>query len=402
MGREYLSRSASLTKCPVTRAKRRPNPPGSPRAETKTTVSHELHANDHMFSRGETPWHGLGTVLTAETNLTSAQALATAKLDWTVSLAALQTVPNGHDAQPVDCAKAVRRDDSGAVLGVVGNGFRPLQNAQAFQAFDAWSEAGLISYETAGSLRGGGRIWILARLGTSDLEIGSGDKIAPYVLLAHGHDGSLAVRVKATAVRVVCANTLAMSLGDSLPGIRITHRGDIATKAAQAVAAVDGVRVAAERQAAKWRAMAATPADGLDVARYLAAVYERPLDEIMGNGTDAKGAPRKQIRSLDPIGDLFDSPRGGQLATTEGTVWGLYQAVTAYLTHGGDGSQRDAGARLDSVAFGTAAGQIDRAELVADVLASVGIHKSSGITWDDLIGASTSELAGMVASKRAA
>lgn len=360
-------------------------------------MSHEITDTDHMFSRGETPWHSLGTVLPAGVNLTSGDALAAARLGWTVSLCALQTVPNGHDAQPVECAKAVRRDDNGAVLGVVGNGFRPLQNVQAFAAFDPWAQAGLISYETAGSLRAGARVWILARLAVPDLEIGKGDAVAPYVLLAHGHDGSLAVRVKATAVRVVCANTLAMSLGESLPSVRMTHRGDIAAKSAAAVAALDGVRLAAERQADRWRAMAAKQADDLDVARYLAAVYQRPIAEVIGDGKDDDGNQRKPIRALEPVADLFERPRGGQLATTDGTVWGLYQAITAYLTHGGDGSSRDAGSRLDSVAFGGAAAVISRAEIVADVLTSIGISRSSGVTWDDLIDSSTPELSAMLA-----
>lgn len=352
-----------------------------------------------MFAVGETPWHKLGTVLPAGTDLDSSAALAAAHLDWTVSLAELQTVANGHPTQAVEMAKAVRRDDTGRVLGVVGNGFRVLQNDRAFAAFDPWQRDGLIRYETAGSLRDGGRVWILARLAIADLEVGTDDKVAPYLLLAHGHDGSLAVRVKATAVRVVCANTLAMSLGESLAGVRFTHRGDVGGKADRAVASIDGIRIAAERRAERWRAMAARPAKDLDLPRFLAAVYERPLAEIIGDGRDPKtNEARKPARVLAPVTDAWDRPRGGKRATTTGTVFGLLQSVTQVLTHGAAGSERDSGSRLDSVAFGDAARLADRAEVVADVLASIGVHKSSGVTWEDLIDTSTTELRAMVGS----
>jgi phage/plasmid-like protein (TIGR03299 family) len=89
----------------------------------------------------------------------------------------------------------------------------PLQNDQAFQFFDPFVSSGLVTLETAGSLREGKRVWILARIAeNSDVGIVGDDIVRKYLLLSNSHDGTTAVRVGFTPIRVVCANTLAMAV----------------------------------------------------------------------------------------------------------------------------------------------------------------------------------------------
>lgn len=342
-------------------------------------MSHEIMARDSMFSaNGETPWHKLGRVIPGQVR-TAADAIAAAGLDWHVSLAALRT-DLGAD---VPMARAVVRDDTAEVLGVVGTGFRVLQNRDAFAAFDPWAAEGILTYETAGSLRNGGRVWILARLALDSMSIGKGDDVAAFALLAHGHDGSLAIRVKGTCVRVVCANTLAASLLDGAVTQRFTHRGDVVGKAANAVASLDGIREAAESQAAIYRALTnAGPKDDDAVLDYLAAVFQESSESLA-----AKGA-----RKAPAIADLFEGNAiGAGLATSAGTYWGLYNALTEYLTHhAGGGNGERAGKRAESSVWGSAAGDAERGLSVAYVLG----HDLA--TADEAKGMDTSELDNML------
>src|SRR4029077_19321005 len=124
--------------------------------------------------------------------------------------------------------RAVRRTSDSKVLGVVGPRYAPLQNMDAFAWFQPCLDTREAALHTAGSLRGGRRIWVLAKLNRDPLVIAEGDEIEKFVLLSHGHDGSLAVRAGFTPIRVVCQNTLSMAHGsDASKLIRVKHTKDV-------------------------------------------------------------------------------------------------------------------------------------------------------------------------------
>ena len=183
-------------------------------------MPHELSIVDgkaEMFCAGERPWHGLGTLM--ENRVTSFEAIQAAHLEWEVALTPLfagqvqgndiETVQKEDFFHYLDCPdhQATVRTDLNKVLGIVGRRYKPLQNREAFTFFDDVVGAGEAIYESAGALFGGRRVWILAKL-SEDLVIGGVDKIKPYLLLVNSHDGSQAVRMFYTPVRVVCNNTL--------------------------------------------------------------------------------------------------------------------------------------------------------------------------------------------------
>ena len=155
-----------------------------------------------MYVR-EKPWHGLGTQV--EEAPTSAEALRMAGLDWNVVQRNIQ-VCGGAKIQNY---KANIRDSDGTVLGVVTDRYKIVQNAEAFEFTDSLI-GGEVRYETAGSLNGGRKIWLLAKLPETEIV---GDKTEPYLCFTNTHDGSGAIRVCMTPIRVVCNNTLNLALG---------------------------------------------------------------------------------------------------------------------------------------------------------------------------------------------
>lgn len=163
----------------------------------------------------EPAWHGIGHVFSEAP--TTEQMLKESGLDWPVETVQLATWTNtnaGPEIETIVDHKAVRRVTDGRILGVVGPGYTPLQNRDAFAVFERFLTEGLFDYEAAGSLCEGSRVWVLARM-KQDMVVGKDDRIASYLLLGHAHDGTLAIRVGLTPVRVVCANTLAVALKDS-------------------------------------------------------------------------------------------------------------------------------------------------------------------------------------------
>lgn len=179
-----------------------------------------------MFWTGrERPWHGLG-VRVAQAP-TAKDALRLAGLDWKVEQVPLYT-PSGELAEGY---KANVRDSDRKVLGVVTDRYKIIQNEEAFAFTDELLGEG-VRYETAGSLLGGKKVWMLARL-PQEYIIG-GERISPYLVFSNTHDGSGAVKVAVTPVRVVCNNTLNLALNTAERTWSMVHTGDIKGKIEEA------------------------------------------------------------------------------------------------------------------------------------------------------------------------
>src|SRR5262249_7894505 len=117
---------------------------------------------------------------------------------------------------------ATVRTDTNAVLGVVSSMYRVLQNVEAFSFMDEAIKAGAAMWETAGSLKDGKRVWMLARI-PNPVEVRHNDEVKPYALLCMGHDGGMAVHILPTTVRVVCNNTLNLALGKADGQLVVRH-----------------------------------------------------------------------------------------------------------------------------------------------------------------------------------
>ena len=174
-----------------------------------------------MFYTRQKPWHGLGTMV-AEAP-TSKGALSLAGLDWKVLQQPVQTVRG----IPLKGYLANIRSTDGKVLGVVTDKYRVVQNEEAFAFTDSLLGEG-VTYETAGSLQEGKKVWLLARL--PQRYIISGDEIAPYLVFSNSHDGSGAIKAAMTPVRVVCNNTLNLALETAKRSWSTIHTGELAGK----------------------------------------------------------------------------------------------------------------------------------------------------------------------------
>lgn len=178
-----------------------------------------------MFYTREKPWHGLGVQV--DDAPTSGDALWLAGLGWKV----LQKEIYTEGRIQIPGYKANVRDTDGRVLGVVTDRYKVIQNEEAFAFTDALLGKG-IRYETAGSLQDGKKVWLLARL-PKEYRI-AGERICPYLVFSNTHDGSGAVRVAITPIRVVCNNTLNLALQTAKRSWSMIHTGNIKGKVQEA------------------------------------------------------------------------------------------------------------------------------------------------------------------------
>ena len=180
---------------------------------------------ESMFYVRETPWHGLGTRVNEAPD--SREALTAAGLDWNV----LQEPIYTETEELVDGYKANIRDSDRQVLGVVTDRYKIVQNRDAFSFTDQLLGEG-VRYETAGSLQGGKKVWLLAHLPHE--YIISGERISPYLVFFNSHDGSGAIKAALTPIRVVCQNTLNLALSTAKRSWSMIHTGDIKGKMQEA------------------------------------------------------------------------------------------------------------------------------------------------------------------------
>lgn len=178
-----------------------------------------------MWSGRQKPWHGLGTRV-AEAPC-SKEALIAAGLDWKVVQEPIFT----GNAELVSGYKANVRDSDRSVLGVVTDRYKIVQNEEAFAFTDALLGEG-VRYETAGSLQGGRKVWMLAHMPRE--YIIAGEHISPYLVFSNTHDGSGAIKVALTPIRVVCNNTLNLALSTAKRSWSMIHTGDIKEKMQEA------------------------------------------------------------------------------------------------------------------------------------------------------------------------
>ena len=174
-----------------------------------------------FFTGREKPWHGLGTQV--EEAPDSREALIAAGLDWDVVQRPLFT----QDGNLIPGYYANVRQQDGAILGVVTSRYRIVQNREAFVFTDGLLGEG-VRYETAGSLMGGRKVWLLARL--PQRYIIGGDNIMPYMVFSNTHDGSGAIKIAMTPIRVLCNNTLNLALDTAKRVWSIQHTWDISAK----------------------------------------------------------------------------------------------------------------------------------------------------------------------------
>lgn len=180
---------------------------------------------ESMFYVRETPWHGLGTRVMEVPD--SRDALIAAGLDWNVVQEPIYTAENAL----INGYKANVRDSDRRVLGVVTDRYKVVQNQEAFAFTDELLGQG-VRYETAGSLQDGRKVWLLAHMPHE--YIISGERISPYLLFSNTHDGSGAIKVALTPIRVVCNNTLNLALRTAQRSWSMIHTGNIQSKMKEA------------------------------------------------------------------------------------------------------------------------------------------------------------------------
>lgn len=268
-----------------------------------------------MFYVRETPWHGLG--VNVPEALCSGEALKKAGLDWKV----LQEPIYTDTRQLLSGYKANIRDLDRQVLGVVTDRYQVIQNQDAFAFTDRLLGEG-VRYETAGSLQGGKKVWLLARMPQEYILFG--DRISPYLLFFNSHDGSGAIRAAVTPIRVVCNNTLNLALSTAKRSWSMIHTGDIKGKIQEAQDTLLFARTYMDHLGKQFEQLRKKKMSDADVLRGIG--YLLPIEEGIGQKQEKN---LKRLRE-DLKARYFDAP---DLQDVGKNAYRFLNAVSDFATH---------------------------------------------------------------------
>ena len=266
-----------------------------------------------MAYAGETPWHGLGTEVPAD--ITPNDMLKAAGLDWRVTPVPAFAEIGGK--QVAVGHSALVRDVDNKILDVITDDWIPNQNETAFEFFNDFVAAGEMEMHTAGSLRDGQLVWALAKV-KDGFELFNGDTIESYLLFTNPHKYGWSIDVRFTPIRVVCNNTLTLSLNtQSSKIVKVSHRREFDGDVVKETLGV------AKEKLAKYKEMAAYLGskrfNDENVVDYFKRVFH------------VSGAKKEISKNAAIALEIMEQQPGAEFA--EGTWWQAFNAVTFMTDH---------------------------------------------------------------------
>ena len=298
-------------------------------------MAHEIEMVDGVASMayaGEVPWHGLGVKVLPD--LTPEQMLKAAKLDWTVEKSPAYAIVGG-EPQLINRSALVRdRDDK--ILDIVSDDWNPVQNEEAFDFFHEFVMAGDMEMHTAGSLKDGQIVWGLAKIKES-FELFGGDRIDSYLLFTNFHKYGFSTDLRFTPIRVVCNNTLTLSLNSKVERmVKMSHRRVFDAQLAKTALGVATDKLQKYKEMAEF--LGSRRAKNEDVMEYFKRVFP-----VTGAAASKEVSKNAQVAF-----SVLDSQPGAEYA--EGSWWQPFNAVTFMTDHI---VGRSADTRLQSAWYGS-------------------------------------------------
>ncbi len=302
------------------------------------------HLVETMAYANTTPWHGLGNRLSAkqpidvwaEQSGLSFEIKETPVRFMSESAASLGSIMSFPEQ------KVLFRSDTNAPLSVVSNRYQVVQPREILEFYRDLTEISGFELETAGVLKGGRKVWALARTNQSSTLKGN-DTVNGYVLLATACDGTLATTAQFTSIRVVCNNTLAVALANGSGAVKVPHSTSFNPQAVKnqlgiSVSSWDGFMY-------RMKTLSERKVKSHESLNYFLRVFTDPSSTASGLSNE---------RAIKKVLALYEgNGKGADLASSKGTAFGLLNAVTEYVDH--ERRARSVDHRLESAWFGAGA-----------------------------------------------
>ncbi len=286
------------------------------------------HQVETMAYAGETPWHGLGTRVSND--LSVDEMLEQSGLDWKVR--AIPVVGKADGIEIKSDHKMLIRESDNKQLTMITDKWNPVQNHEAFDFFREFVDAGSMEMHTAGSLQGGRWVWVLAKVKES-FELFGGDKVDSYLLFSNPHIYGRGVEIRFTPTRVVCNNTLNLSLGTATDNkVRLNHRSTFDQEMVKEALGIASEKMTKYKEMAQFLGSKTYKTE--NVAEFMKSVFPGYSKKDIAKPetlTEAQVASLGLSRNAKGALDILETQPGADYAP--GTWWNAYNACTYMTDH---------------------------------------------------------------------
>ena len=280
------------------------------------------HQVETMAYAGQVPWHGLGVPVSND--LSPTMMMEKAGLDWKVREVESfvefdgRKIPTGN--------KSLVRETDGKILTNVGKDWKPVQNEEAFNFFGEYVISGDMEMNTAGSLKGGQMVWALAKVKES-FDLFKGDTVESYLLFSNPHQYGRSIDIRFTPIRVVCNNTLSLSLDmQADKSVKVGHRSEFDADKVKEALGIASEKLNSYKEMAEFLGNKRYTGEAL--IEYFNTVFPRTTDKrVQGKALSVDTLSRNAKLCYD----VMDEQPGAEYAT--GSWWQAFNAVTYSADH---------------------------------------------------------------------
>lgn len=314
-------------------------------------MGHGITSTDGAMFRKQRAWHGLGYLVDGDLGPRAALSLIGA--EWGVQQLPLAAAQPDGSWRPVESHRLNVRADNGEVLGLVTSGYQVVSNVDLADFAEQLSTIDRrVVVESAATLFGGKQIFFLLR-GESFFLPGD-DEVRDYMLVSNGHDGQTCLRVTPTGIRVVCANTWRLVLGEAggketfaHAGYVARHCGTMSEKLDEARRAIDLFRRGVKDSEAIARALSGREVmSNQELGEFFAAQYSRDFGPIPKNPQD-KAEARQREKALDAYGSFTRRWDDERRKFGSNSLWIAANSYTGLIQHDRKARGKDDAARIE-------------------------------------------------------
>ena len=312
--------------------------------------------------RGGVAWWGGNGKRLEETDGKATTAVKVAEIDFPVETVPLYGEINGQRffAEHIAIVRPRLAGDTGTgpvVLGVASESYTPISNYRVAELIDPLTAKW--PTETVGALGRGEDFFITLNAGRAEI---AGDEMQQYFFVWNKHDGTGALRIMFTPVRVVCQNTCLLGARQANVTTSVIHSRNVDAEAQFAIDLTQRLQSAQQGAMDELAQFARVKVSDDDIKRLLYAVYPDKARDARTDDIVAQAESGALALDQEQLGKLYrkqlsveaerERAAKQRLAALQeyyrlceerpsfaATAWLLYQSITAMESHRGNGSE---------------------------------------------------------------
>lgn len=329
---------------------------------------------DRFAERGGTAWWGGSDKRLEETDGKATTAVKVAGIDFPVTTVPLYGLINGaqFSSGHVAIIRPTIEGETGSgpvVLGVASEAYTPINNYRVAELIDPLTATW--PTETVGALGKGEDFFVTLNAGRAEI---AGDEMQQYFFVWNKHDGTGALRIMFTPVRVVCQNTCLLGARRANVTTSVIHTHAVDAEAQFAIDLTLRLQRAQQSAMEELAQFAQIRVTDEDIRRLLYACYPDRQRDARADNIIQQAESGAVTLDAEQLGKLYNKQLSVEaqreraakqrLAALQeyqrlceerpsfaATAWLLYQSITAMESHRGTGS--DAAKGLNIMTGGT-------------------------------------------------